>query len=80
VGRWKTAIKSKSIFSVYHMTRGDQVLIDYKKIAEGKKKEQENAVPVILVVLVFVVGILVFVFWRQYKRQHRFPADAKARG
>ena len=76
VGWWKHAIKSNSIFTVYHMTRGDKVLIDYKRIAESKKKEQQGAVPVVVISLILSVGIVVFVFWRQYKR----AADAKACG
>lgn len=68
VGRWKPAIQSDSIFTVYHMTRGDQVLVDYKTIAERKKKEQQAAVPVVVISLLLLVGIVVFVFWKQYKR------------
>jgi hypothetical protein len=75
VGRWKRALESNSIFTVYHMTRGDKVLIDYKRIAESKKKEQQ-AVPVVVILLVLIVGIVAFAFWKQYKR----AADAKARG
>jgi flagellar basal body-associated protein FliL len=68
VGRWEHAIESNSIFTVYHMTRGDKVLVDYKRVAESKKKEQQVAVPVVVISLVLTVGIVVFVFWRQYKR------------
>lgn len=77
VGRWKCTFESNSIFTIYHMTSGDKVLIDYKRIAESKKKEQQNAVFVMVLSLVLSVGIVVFVFWKEYKRQDHFPADAK---
>jgi len=78
VGRWKSALKSDSIFTVYHMTRKGEVLIDYEEMAERKKKEQIGATPVILMSLVLFAGIAVFVLWR-YKRQHRLPAGAGAK-
>jgi hypothetical protein len=68
VGRWKHAIESNSIFTVYHMTRGENVLIDYRRIAEGKKNEQQRAVLVVVISLVVTVGIIAFVSWKQYKR------------
>jgi hypothetical protein len=68
VGRWKSAFPSNSIFTVYHMTRGDRVLIDYKTMAANKKKEQEGAVPVVVVSFLLIVGIVIFVSWKQYKR------------
>jgi hypothetical protein len=79
-GRWKTAFESNSIFTVYHMTRGDQVLIDYKSMAESKKKEQQNAVAKTVSATVLCIGVLVFAFWIAYKRQHHLPSDRKARG
>ena len=77
VGRWKAALNSDSIFTVYHMTRKGKVLIDYKEMAERKKKEQEGAAPLVLISLVLFAGIVAFVLWR-YKRQHRLPAGAQA--
>ena len=68
VGRWKSAIPSNSIFSVYHMTSGDRVLIDYKTMAANKEKEQEGAVPVVVASFLLIVGIVIFVSWKQYKR------------
>ena len=69
VGRWKVAFESNSIFTIYHMTSGDKVLIDYKRMAERKKTEQQNAVSVTVMSLALAVGIVVFVFWKEHKRQ-----------
>jgi hypothetical protein len=77
VGPWKSALKSDSKFTVYHMTRKGKVLIDYKEMAERKKTEQIGAAPVILMSLVLFAGIAAFAVWR-YKRQHRLPAGVQA--
>lgn len=79
VGRWKAAFESNSIFSVYHMTRGDEVLIDYKRMADSKVVEQQNAVPVIVCSLVLFVGIVVFVLLIGFRHRHAPPIDADMR-
>jgi hypothetical protein len=76
VGRWKSALASDSIFSVYHMTRGNEVLIDYKRSVEDKVVEQQNALPVIVCTLVLFVGIVVYVLLKQRKRQLDLSIDA----
>jgi hypothetical protein len=75
VGRWKAAFESNSIFSIYHMTRGDQVLIDYKNLAESKKTDQQNAVYVTALVILISSGAVAFALWISYKLRRHFSAD-----
>ena len=59
-GPWKSALGSDSIFSIYHMTQGDRVLIDYHERTVAKKKEQRAAIPVMAITSVLFTGILVW--------------------
>ena len=69
VGRWQSAIKSDTIFSIYHMTSGDRVLINYSDIAAAKKKEQQGAIPVMAISLVLIGGVVVFVYRREMRHR-----------
>lgn len=66
VGQWQSGLKSKSIFTIYHMTSGETVLIDYKKKEEEKKKEQKGAIPIVVASFVIFVGVVVFTLKRQF--------------
>jgi len=59
-GPWKSALASDSIFSIYHMTQGDRVLIDYNERTLAKAKEQKAAIPVMAITSVLFTGILVW--------------------
>jgi hypothetical protein len=69
VGRWQSAIKSDTIFSIYHMTSGERVLINYSDIAAAKKREQQGAIPVMAISLVLVGGVVVFVYRKEMRRR-----------
>ena len=68
VGRWKSALKGDSIFTIYHMTTGDRILISYADIPAAKKKEQQVAIPVIAASFLLLVGIVAFVYRRRMQQ------------
>ena len=61
VGRWKTALESDALLTIYHVTRGDRVLLDYQEMAAAKKKEQRSALSVITFSCALLIGILALV-------------------
>ena len=67
VGRWQSALESDTIFTVYHMTSGDRVLINYADIAATKKKEQQGAIPVVVVSFFVIFGIVAYLHRKQQK-------------
>jgi hypothetical protein len=69
VGRWKSALESDSIFTVYHMSANNEILVSYEEMAEAKKKEQDGAIPVIAFSLSVMVGIAAFVYKKSMKQQ-----------
>ena len=71
IGPWQSALKNDSIFTIFHMTSGDRVLINYADMLASKKKEQRGALPVIAISFVLVTGITIFVLKEndQFNRQ-----------
>jgi len=63
-GRWKAAIKSDKIFTVYQLEAGDKVLMPYSLMAEGKRREQASRVPV-LVASALMTTLAVFIALRK---------------
>jgi hypothetical protein len=61
VGPWKSALESDSIFTVYHMTKGEKVLMDYNQLAIAKEKEQKMALPVIGLSALLIAGAFALV-------------------
>ena len=68
VGRWMSSLDSDSIFTIYHMTSGDSVLINYADIAAAKKKEQQGAIPVLIAVSFIVIAVIFFWFTKLRQR------------
>jgi hypothetical protein len=73
VGPWKSGFKSDSIFTIYHMTCGDRILIDYASIAAQMKKEGQLTVPAVAAGGgVFLVSVVIGVF--VYRRTSRLAS------
>ena len=68
VGKWMSGVNSDSIFTVYHMTCGDRILINYDDIAALKKKEQQTAIPFLGTAFLFIAGLIVYLRRRQNLR------------
>jgi hypothetical protein len=68
VGRWQSALENEAIFTIYHMTSGERILINYADIAATKKKEQQGAIPVVVASFIIVVGTIAFLHRNQQKR------------
>lgn len=58
VGKWKSPLPSDSIFTVYHMTAGDETLLDYRAMAAGKQREKSGAFPVMVLSALLVAGAI----------------------
>ncbi|MGA1872005.1 MAG: hypothetical protein ACMUJM_26105 [bacterium] len=50
------------------MTSGNRVLINYSDIAAKKKKEQQGAIPMLVVSFFLIAGIAAFMLGKQHKR------------
>jgi hypothetical protein len=61
-GPWKSALTSDSIFTIYHMTQGERVLIDYHERTLAKAKDQKAAIPVMAISSAVFIGILVWAY------------------
>ena len=65
IGPWQSALESNSIFTIYHMTQGERILIDYNRAVVAKDKEQKAALPVMAISSMVFIGIFVWVHKKQ---------------